>query len=185
MAEKLLRGKQPLTMYRGSTGTNGGYLYRGGVIDAAQVDAKDADRLVGEGFLEWVVRQGEQFVLAEDTATGKAGDVVTTGDTGTVPDSEVPDLGTFNSGGQIKLEEQQEAAEKAKADADRAKADSELEEKRAAARQKLSEMGGTPDGRSSQAVWVEFMVGEGSAYDDVKDATKAELVALHEQRSKS
>jgi hypothetical protein len=65
-----------------------------------------------------------------------------------------------------------------------ASTDGELEQKRAAARAKLPADGSEPDGRAGQAVWVEFMVSKGSNYDDVKDATKADLQRLHEQQSK-
>ncbi len=169
MTDKFLRGKQPLTFWRGANGQAGGYLYRGGILEASQVDAKDTDRLVAEGFLEWVVRDGEQFRLAEDTTTGSKGDAVTVGDNGFPPQSET-DHGTTNSGAQTA------ATESA------AKVDDEVEQKRAAARQKLTEIGGEPDGRSSQAVWVEYLVGRGSRYEDVKDATKADLMKLAEQQ---
>jgi hypothetical protein len=183
MPEKLLRGKQPLTMYRGASGTNGGYLYRGGVLEASQVDARDAERLVAENFLEWVVRKGEGFVLAEDTPTGSAGDPVVVGDTGTVPENETPDIGTINDGGLAKLEERQKADEDAKAAAAQSKAAAELAEKRAAAKAKLPADKSAPDGRAAQAVWVEYLVSRGSRYEDVKDVEKDELQKLAKQQS--
>src|SRR6185436_9174948 len=95
MADKFLRGREALTLYRGADGAAGGHLYKGGIVDPKLVDADDADRLVREGFLEWVVRDGESFKLAEDTDTGSKGDPVTVGDAGIVPDGEV-DNGTVN-----------------------------------------------------------------------------------------
>lgn len=64
-------------------------------------------------------------------------------------------------------------------------ADPAVEQKRAQARQKLAELGtSAPDGRASQAVWVEYLVGRGSNYDDVKDVSKAELIKLVEQQNR-
>lgn len=59
--------------------------------------------------------------------------------------------------------------------------DSEVEAKRAAAKAKLAEVG-EPDGRSSQAVWVEYLVARGGSYADLKDVTKADLQKLAEQQ---
>lgn len=67
--------------------------------------------------------------------------------------------------------------------ADRAKADADLEEKRAAAKAKLPADGSAPDGRLGQPVWVEYLVSKGSNYDDVKDVDKDQLVALAKQQS--
>ncbi|MET0416051.1 MAG: hypothetical protein ABW022_08525 [Actinoplanes sp.] len=59
----------------------------------------------------------------------------------------------------------------------------ETESKRAAARAKLPADGSEPDGRASQAVWVEYLAGRGSSYDDIKDADKADLIKLAKQQS--
>jgi hypothetical protein len=61
-------------------------------------------------------------------------------------------------------------------------AGADLDAKRAAARAKLPADGSEPDGRASQAVWVEYLVASGSRYEDVKDAPKQELQKLAEQR---
>ncbi len=181
MADKYLRGKQPLTFWRGANGQAGGYLYRGGVLEPAQIDAKDAERLVAEGFLEWVVRDGESFRLAEDTDTGAKGDPVSVGDNGFPPESEV-DLGTFNEGGMARLEAQRkaeaEAAAKAEQDAVKAKADAEVADKRKAAAAKLPQDGSAPDGRAADAVFVEYLVRNGYARDEVEKADRNELRSL-------
>jgi len=77
---------------------------------------------------------------------------------------------------QEQLQAEREAADKVRADAD-------LAERRAAAQAKLAELEDGPDGRSSQAVWVEYLVSRGSNYADVASATKAELQKLAEQQS--
>jgi hypothetical protein len=167
MADIYLRGKLPLTMYRGANGTAGGYLYRGSVIEEHRVDHDDAERLIGEGFLEKVVRAGEGFKLADDTDTGRKGDSVAVGDTSAVPDSELAkDPGPVNG-------EQQSAAAEATANADR-----ETEARRAAARAKLPADGSLPDGRASKDVWVEWLAGRGYAYDELVKQEPAELKAL-------
>jgi len=162
MAEKLLRGKAPLTVWRGANDGPGGQLYRGGLIDARLVDADDRKRLIAEGFLELVVRDGEDFKLAEDTNTGQAGDPVTIGDA-SVADPDEPDPGKVNT-----------AADTV--------ADPELEARRAEARSKLPADGSAPDGRASQAVWVEYLVREGGNYDDLASQDKAELTKLAKAR---
>ena len=156
MANKMLRGKAPLTMYRGAGGP-GGLLYRGSVIDPMRVDADDAKRLTAEGFVEWVVPDGESWKLAEDTADGEKGDPVTVGDVG-IADPNEPDNGTVNT-----------EAEKVE--------DPEVEARRTAARQKLTEAGGVPDGRMSKDVWIEYAVAEGMDRDEAERADKADLVA--------
>lgn len=67
----------------------------------------------------------------------------------------------------------------------RASTDDGTEAKREAARAKLPEDGSAPDGRASQEVWAEFMVTQGSAYEDVKGVSKQELKALHDSRQQS
>ncbi len=49
------------------------------------------------------------------------------------------------------------------------------EVRRADARQKLAEMGGTPDGRSSEAVWVEYAVTQGLDRVEAEKVGKDEL----------
>lgn len=167
MADEFLRGKQPLTMYRGAGGTAGGYLYRGSVIEEARVDADDAARLIEEGFLEKVVRDGEGFKLAADTDTDSKGDSVAVGDTSIVPESELAkDPGPVNG-------EQQAAAAEATADTDH-----ETETRRAAARAKLPADGSLPDGRAGKDVWVEWLAGRGYDYTELSKQDVADLKAL-------
>ncbi len=158
MAGKMLRGKAPLTMYRGAGGPGGG-LYRGSVVDPRLVDDADRERLVADGFLEWVVRDGETFKLAEDTATGDKGDPVTVGDAALHDPDEV-DNGLVNS----------EANTTSEPDA--------AEVRRADARAKLAELGGVPNGRSSDAVLVEYLVGKGYGLDEVEKADRDQLKKL-------
>ncbi len=156
--KKMLRGKAPLTMYRGAGGV-GGNVYRGTVVDPRLIDVTDRERLVREQFLEWVVPDGESWKLAEDTKDGEAGDSVTVGDVGLVEPSE-RDPGKTNT------------------EADTSKADPEVEQKRAAAQAKLAELGGTPDGRASNEVLVEFLVGKGYDRAEVEKADRTELRKL-------
>ncbi len=156
---KMLRGKAPLTMYRGAADSPGGHIYKNSIIDPRLIDATDRERLVREMFLEWVVADGESWKLAEDTADGEAGDPVTVGDVGLVDPSE-RDPGRTNT------------------EADTSKTDPEVEQKRAAAKAKLAEGGGTPDGRSSNAVLVEFLVGKGYDRGELEKSDRAELRKL-------
>lgn len=59
-----------------------------------------------------------------------------------------------------------------------ASSDSEAEARRADARAKLAELGGTPDGRSSDAVMVEYLVGKGYERNEVEKADRTELKSL-------
>lgn len=164
MAKRMLRGKAPLTMYRGAADSPGGHIYRGSVIDPRLIDTTDRERLVRETFLEWVVQDGENWKLAEDTDTGEAGDPVTVGDVGLVDPGE-RDPGNTNT------------------EAD-TKSDPAVEQKRADARAKLAELGGTPDGRASNAVLVEYLVGKGYDRVEVEKSDRAELQKLAADASK-
>lgn len=159
MAKRMLRGKAPLTMYRGTTDSPGGHVYRGSLIDPRLVDSADRERLVRETFLEWVEQDGESWKLAEDTDTGETGDPVTVGDVG-LGDPDERDPGKTNT------------------EADTSGADPAVEQKRAEARAKLAELGGTPDGRSSDAVLVEYLVGRGYGRDELEKTDRAELKKL-------
>lgn len=162
MAEKLLRGKAPLTLWQGANGAAGGHLYRGGLLDPETVDADDRKRLINEGFLDVVVRKGESFVLAEDTDTGDKGDPVTVGDAGLVPESET-DNGTVNTPTEPV-------------------ADPERETRRAAARAKLPVDGSAPKASNGQDVWVEYHVAQGGNYDDLAKQDRDELIKLAKSR---
>lgn len=60
----------------------------------------------------------------------------------------------------------------------------EVDAKRAEAQGKLPKDGSMPDKRAGQAVWVEYLVAQGSSYEDVRNADKADLISLAEQRAK-
>ena len=130
-------------------------LYKGAMVPA---DAPELERLLREGYVAEVggVENG-----GVDAAGIPAGAYT----------SEVPESITSTP---VEKSEEQLAAEKAEADE---------AEKRAAAQAKLAEFEDGPDGRSSQAVWVEYLVSRGSRYADVASATKAELQKLAEQQS--
>jgi len=174
MADKLLRGKEALTMWRGANGGPGGYLYRGGLLDPALVDDADADRLVDEGFLERVVRDGEQFRLAEDTPTGSKGDPVTVGDNGFPPADET-DIGNLNSDMHADADTSKAIAEA------RVKAAGEAEDvvrRRAEAKAKLPVDGSAPKGTASKDVFVEYLAGKGYSYPELVKHEKPELVDM-------
>ena len=78
MAEKMLRGKAALTIIRGNPGR---HVYRNEIVDPRQLWDEDRQRLTVEGFLEWVVPDGEGWKLADDSADAKAGDSATVGST--------------------------------------------------------------------------------------------------------
>ena len=59
-----------------------------------------------------------------------------------------------------------------------ASGDSETDARQADARAKLAQTGGVPDGRSSDAVMVEYLVGQGYERAEVEKADRAELKNL-------
>jgi hypothetical protein len=174
---KMLRGAAALTVVRG---TPGRHVYRNEVVDPRSVYPQDQERLVAEGFLEWVVKDGDNYTLAEDGASSEKGDSVTVGTTSAdvSPDAQrnegadPADPGLTNTPAPVDAEATAAA-----------KADAELAEKRAAAKAKLPEDGSAPDGRAGQPVWVEYLVTRGSRYEDVAKADKDELVKLAKQQA--
>lgn len=170
----MLRGREALTIVRG---TPGRHVYRNEIVDPRSVYEDDQERLVREGFLEWVVRNGDDYTLLEDGPSGEAGDSVTVGTTSADVSPEAQqkqgadpaDPGLTNAHDPADVPANTEAKE--------------LAEKRADAQGKLAELGGVPDGRSSQAVWVEYLVGRGGRYEDLAKADKADLQKLAKQQS--
>lgn len=75
-------------------------------------------------------------------------------------------------------DEARAAAEQAKSDADRDAAQAEQDAAREAAQAKLAEIGGVPDGRSSDAVLVEYLAGNGYEYDELVKADRNTLKDL-------
>ncbi len=62
-------------------------------------------------------------------------------------------------------------------------ADPDVEARRAAARERLAELGDkAPDGRASKDVLVEYLVASGSRYEDLASAEKQELVEMVKAR---
>jgi hypothetical protein len=173
--ERMLRGREALTIVRG---TPGRHVYRNEIVDPRSVYPDDQERLVGEGFLEWVSPDGAGgWKLAEDGLSGDKGDSVTVGTTSAdvspqaqqSQGADPADPGLTNDPAPVDP-----------AGDGQAKA---LAEKRADARAKLAEMGGVPDGRSSQPVWVEYLAGKGGRYEDLVKADKADLQKLAKQQS--
>jgi hypothetical protein len=171
---KMLRGKQALTVVRG---TPGRHVYRNEIVDPRSVYADDVERLVAEGFLEWVLRDGDNYTLVEDGDSGEAGDSVTVGTTS----ADVSPAAQQSQGADPADPGLTNSPEPRDVPADTAA--KEVAEKRAEAKAKLADNGGTPDGRSSQAVWAEYLVSRGSRYEDVQGVDKAELQKLAKQQS--
>lgn len=176
MAEKrMLRGKAPLTTVRGGNGSFLPSVYRNAVVDPATVDPADRVRLVEGGFLEWVVRDGDAWKLAEDSGTGSAGDPVSVGGAVTLsPDD--PDRQSDTEVFPVDVTD--DAARKPTGvvtPTSAVKAPDHPD--RVAARSKLTASGGVPDGRASQAVWVEYAVAQGRDYTAASALSKDELVA--------
>lgn len=147
-------------------------LYKGALVPD---DAPELERLIGSGHVAKVGDEVTGGVNADGVPDGGLDGSVHEGLTTTPVEK---------SEEQVKAE--REAAEKsAKERAGREKADAEaaeLAEKRAAAKAKLPADKSAPDGRASQAVWVEYLVSKGSRYEDVKDADKDELIKLAKQQ---
>lgn len=137
-------------------------LMKGALVPA---DAPELERLLDIGF---VAKVGDDETGGVDAAGVPAGAYTT----------DVP--ASITSTPVEKTEEQRRAQQEA---ADKAKADAEVDEKRAAAKAKLPDGGAMPDGRAGQPVWVEYLVARGSNYDDVKDVDKAELQELAKRQS--
>jgi hypothetical protein len=172
---KMLRGAAALTVVRG---TPGRHVYRNEVVDPRSVYEDDMQRLVAEGFLEWVVKNGDSYTLAEDGKSGEAGDSVTVGTTSAdvSPDAQHSE---GNDPADPGLTNAPTATDPATAERD--KADAELAEKRATAKAKLPEDGSAPDGRASKDVLVEYLAGKGYSYDELVKQDPAELKALAKQ----
>ncbi|WP_431728588.1 hypothetical protein [Verrucosispora sp. TAA-831] len=61
--------------------------------------------------------------------------------------------------------------------------DGDTAARREAAREKLAKLGGkAPDGRHSEDVLIEYLVGQGSSYDDLVNTGKSDLLELVKSR---
>jgi hypothetical protein len=176
MADKMLRGRAPLTFVRGTSGV-GQHVYFSGLVDPGAVDPGDLDRLVAENYLEWVVRDGGNWKLAEDAVSGDKGDPVTVGSTAIAdPGAPETDPGLTNSDTSKATADAQSGADAAKV-----KAEQEIADRRAGAKAKLPSDGSAPDGRASKDVLVEYLAGKGYAYDELVKQDPAELRQLTKQ----
>ncbi len=105
------------------------------------------------------------------------------------------DTGGLNADGVplVEVEQQAKAGKKGSAksdltepvveDPDPFEAGPDVEARRAAARDRLAELGDkAPDGRASKDVLVEYLVASGSRYEDLASAEKAELVEMVKAR---
>lgn len=169
-AEKMLRGRAALTVVRG---TPGRHVYRNEVVDPRLVYPEDTDRLVAEGFLEWVVKKGEDYTLVQDGPSGDAGDSVTVGTTSAdvspqaqqSEGNDPADPGLTNSPAKTEAPAVDTAA-------------AEVEKRRAAARAKLPSDGSAPDGRAADQVYVEYLVGKGYGRVELEKTDREELKKL-------
>ncbi len=162
--KKMLRGAAPLTTVRGVSGSYLPPVYRSQLIDPNTVDADDRERLVGQGYLEWVVSDGETWKLAEDTEVGSAGDPVTVGLAPPLSPPTRPDPGTVNTA--VTEPTPTPAALDVAGVAERE-----------GARAKLPPDGAAPDGRQSKAVWVEYGVAQGRDRAALEALSRDELIA--------
>ena len=168
MSEDLLRGVAPLTMARSVSGSYLPPIYRGQMVRARQLNPDDLERLTDWGYLAPVSAGDGHSAVAGAALPPVIGhdDEVFLVDH---PSAKEPVLSTGPE-------------RSATLDREKAKAETEVADKRAAAKAKLPADGSAPDGRAAQAVWVEYLVSKGSRYDDVKDADKADLQKLAEQQ---
>lgn len=159
MADKLLRGKAALTVVRGNPGR---HVYRNEIIDPRVMWPEEVDRLTVEGFLEWVIRDGENYVLAQDTDDAEKGTSVTVGSTSAdvsptaqqqVADPADPGLTNFAP----------------------ARTDPVVDDSVAAP---LPADGSPPPVNASKATWAAYAVKSGRDQAEVDKATKADLIAL-------
>ncbi|BAL87308.1 hypothetical protein AMIS_20880 [Actinoplanes missouriensis 431] len=170
----------PVTDHSGVTATH--LLYKGAFLPDG-VDPKRLEFLLEGGF---VAEPGEEPIapnasVPQDPARGL--DSVTTeslqGKPAQEPGTPASDV-SAEVASAVRAESGIDKAAESPREASNA---SEVDAKRAAAKAKLAELGGkAPDGRASQAVWVEYLVSRGSRYEDVQSVDKADLIKLAEQQ---
>lgn len=149
MAEnRKLQGVAPLTTVKGVSGSFLPPVYRGTYVDPATVDPDDRERLVDEGFLQWVVADGEGWKPADGGESVTATNLT---------------LGDDDGGDVVALTEPTDVSDPNHPD-------------RVAARSKLPADGSAPDGRASQAVWVEYGVAQGRDYTALAALGKDDLM---------
>lgn len=159
-SKRMLRGKAALTIIRGNPGR---HVYRNEIVDPRQIWPEDLERLVPEGFLEYVVPDGEGWKLAEDSDDAKAGDSVTVGSTSAdvSPTAQQAQADPADPG--LVNQQQVQAAADASADI-QAKVDALGDSK--------------PDGRYGDAVRVEWLARKGYDRGELAKASPDELRKL-------
>lgn len=97
--------------------------------------------------------------------------IAPTGEVPVAPNSAVVPEGFATTGGE-RVRPEQPATQASPSDA------SEVDQRRAAAKAQLPEDGSAPDGRKSDAVFVEYLVAKGYAFEEASKASSAELRKL-------
>jgi len=183
MAEKMLRGKAPLTMWRSASSAPSGLCYRGQPLDPHLVDAGDRERLVREDFLEWVERDGDGWKVADAADEDEVGTPVGVGDPHEPDRFDPADPGVVN-----KVADRPDPVMALETPADPGLVnvrptqapevddeDAAKEQERAAARSKLPQDGSAPKGNASQQVWAEYAVAQGYDRAEVEKADRDDI----------
>jgi hypothetical protein len=170
VADKMLRGKAALTVVRGNPGR---HVYRNEIVDPRQVWPEDLSRLVDEGFLEYVVADGEGWKLADDSDDADKGASVTVGSTS----ADVSPAAQRAQGADPSDPGLTNARNTPPGRPQSSEDDAKREQARADAKAKLPADGSAPDGRAGKDVWVEYAVSKGMDRDEAEKADKADLVA--------
>lgn len=162
---KMLRGKAALTIVRGNPGR---HVYRNEIIDPRVMWDEDVERHTAEGFLEWVVKDGEDghYVLAQDSDDAKAGDSVTVGSTSadvspTAQQSQgadPADPGLTNKPVTVDITPNEPPVDDTVASP-------------------LPPDGSAPPQNASKATWIEYAVSKGMDRAESAKSSKADLIA--------
>lgn len=172
----------PVTDHSGVKATH--LLYKGAFLPDG-VDPKRLKFLVDGGFVEDTSSAPIAPNASVDQDPARGLDSVTTEALRGEPAESRDDSGSDVSGKVADAVRAESGVDKAVEAPREASDDSEVEARRADARAKLAELGGTPNGRSSDAVMVEFLVGQGYDRAAVESADRSELKSLVEQAKQS
>lgn len=167
---KMLRGKAALTIVRGNPGR---HVYRNEIVDPRQLWDEDRERLTTEGFLEWVVPDGDGWKLAEDTDSGAKGDSVTVGSTSADVSRSAQQSEGNDPADPGLVNQQQIAAAPVQGNG----LDADRDRSRTAAKAKLPTDGTAPHANAGKDVWVEYAVAKGMDRGEAEKADKADLIA--------
>ncbi|MFI7073571.1 hypothetical protein [Micromonospora sediminicola] len=161
-------------------------LYKGAFLPA-DVEPERLKFLLDGGFVaaEGEVAVAPNAAVAQDPRRGA--DSVTEGELrGEKPaDPDGPSSDVAEKVAEVVSEEGRidKAADPSGEQAARDKAAADVAARRAAAQEKLAALdGAAPDGRASKDVLVEYLVGQGSNYDDVAKAEKSDLLTMVKSR---